>query len=57
MDQVVNEEYHNRYADMDAGMIRRIQVRPYNLPSSNRMRGLDPEHIDSLISIKVFSHS
>jgi len=29
-----------------------IQVRPYNLRVTNRMRDLDPSHIDKLVSVK-----
>jgi len=29
-----------------------IQVRPFNLRVHNRMRDLDPSHIDKLVSIK-----
>lgn len=31
----------------------RIQVRPYNLTSTSRMRDLDPGQIETLVAIKV----
>ena len=34
------------------GPVPRVQVRPYNLKSLSNMRGLDPSHMDSLLSIR-----
>lgn len=37
------------FADLDN---QAIKVRPFNLAKVNRMRSLEPEHIDTLVSIK-----
>lgn len=42
---------HAKVYDVVGG--RRIQVRTHSLPVSKRLRSLDPDHIDTLISVKV----
>jgi DNA replication licensing factor MCM4 len=51
MDNVVNSEYIRMFGETDLGA-NKIQVRTYNLGKVQRMRALDPTHIDQLISIK-----
>ncbi|CDW88048.1 dna replication licensing factor mcm4 [Stylonychia lemnae] len=43
---------NNEGAEENQGSDPIIQVRPFNLRVNNRMRDLDPSHIDKLISIK-----
>lgn len=52
MDAVINEEYR-RIATSDFDSVQRIRVCVFGLMETKRMRGLDPVHIDTLISIKV----
>jgi DNA replication licensing factor MCM4 len=51
IDAVVNEEYTRRYPDHD-DEAPRIQTRIYNLKEVERMRHLEPSHIDQLLCLK-----
>lgn len=50
MDLVVNTEFVRGYGEVEGQ--RKIQVRTYGLSDTSRMRDLDPENIDQLLSIK-----
>eukprot|EP00457_Paulinella_chromatophora_P001662 gb/GEZN01001664.1/.p1 GENE.gb/GEZN01001664.1/~~gb/GEZN01001664.1/.p1 ORF type:complete len:830 (-),score=115.11 gb/GEZN01001664.1/:311-2800(-) len=51
-DLVVNRLVSEMYPSRDAEGAPRIQVRPFKLKESSNMRDLNPENIDTLISLK-----
>lgn len=50
MDQVINDFYFSQHGEQEVSF--RIQVRTYGLPNVSKMRSLDPNNIDQLVSLK-----
>jgi len=51
-DMATNELFYSKVAMKDEVLDHQIQVRPFNITRQNSLRGLDPNDIDQLVTIK-----